>query len=199
MQNRLVARALVCGMLALALGLAGNGHAAPKEGVERQGFIIGLSVGAGALRYPSGGSYLCTYVYAPYYSQNCVRTDTEYSTKVGIGGGLHLGAMISKRVALMFDGTAVSTNSDGTLVSGVDSAAVQYWINDKTWVKGGVGIGMISDSSTTETGLGLMAAVGTELKQSGRYAMDLSARFGTVGLDSGRVSQFSVQLGFNWY
>jgi hypothetical protein len=196
MQNRLVVRALVGGLLALTLGLAGNAHAAPQEGVEREGFIIGLSVGVGALHYPSGGSFICTYT---YYDANCTQTDTEYSTKIGIGGGFHLGAMISKRVALIFDGTAVSTSSDGALVSAVDTAALQYWMNDKTWVKGGVGIGLVADEGASESGFGMMAAVGTELKQKGRYAMDLSARFATVGLESGRVTQLSVQLGFNWY
>ncbi len=200
MRTRLGRHFVLAATLALVSGLGEDALAASPAGVQREGFLIGLSVGAGGIRYPSGATFNCTYTYYPTFRQECTRTDMDYSTKPGFAVGFRIGSMVSKRVALMLDGTGMSTSADGeVLASGVDTAAIQYWVTEKAWIKAGAGIGVMSDEGDTESGLGLMAAVGTELKQRGRYAMDLSARFATVGLDSGRVSQFSLQLGFNWY
>ncbi len=136
MRTRLGRHFVLAATLALVSGLGEDALAASPAGVQREGFLIGLSVGAGGIRYPSGAGFNCTYTYYPTFRQECTRTDTDYSTKPGFAVGFRIGSMVSKRVALMLDGTGMSISADGeVLASGVDTAAIQHWVTEKTWIK----------------------------------------------------------------
>ena len=167
-----LSRLIVASMAVSVLSLAADAHA-----VEREGFLIGFSVGAGTL--------------------NCDDCDTLY----GPASELHLGGMIGDKVALMFDGGGVAGDEDGeTIYSTVSTAAVQYWVADNVWLKGGLGLGQLSCSGCdSETGLGILAGIGLELVQKTKFVLDLQGRVSTAGYDAGRVNNLSVQIGFNWY
>jgi hypothetical protein len=163
----------------MAFGLAGSATAQSSSGaVERSGFLIGFALGGGQL--------------------TCDGCDSRTGPAVDI----HLGSMMGEKAALMFDGSGinVSDEHDNTSTSVVDTFAIQYWVADRIWVKGGVGIGALTcDGCDTETGLGFMGAAGVELLQKGKFALDVQGRFATAKYDEGRINQLTFMVGANWY
>jgi hypothetical protein len=126
----------------------------------------------------------------------------------GLGFELHIGGMLNPRLGLMFDGwwTAHAIpNSDATTWHSVYTAALQYFLTDILWLKGGAGVGniQITDSLGTaseESGFALMGALGVEVLQSNGFALDLQARLGRgfYGVDPDATS-LGLLVGFNWY
>lgn len=162
---------------------------APELGVvQRSGFLIGFSLG--------GGSFAL---------QDC----DECETLSGLGLDIHLGGMITPRLALMFDGSGVahSLEDGGSVVHVIDTIAAQYWVTPRVWVKGGVGVGQLSVNDDTgarvaesETGTGVLLAGGVELLQTESFALDLQLRGSAVTYDEANtISMGSINLGFNWY
>jgi hypothetical protein len=167
-------RLAVAGALAgVLLGAGGAGAA------DRQGFVWGFSVGGGSL--------------------SCDGCESES----GVAVGVHAGGMIDDKMAILFDGQGVgiSEPDDSTTVFVVDSLALRYWVADRLWVQGGVGIGSIDNSrfGKTQNGLGFMAGGGFELTNGDRFVLDLQGRFGTADIDGQRLNSVSAHLGFNWY
>jgi hypothetical protein len=163
----------------LVLSLASSAAAQKSDdGVQRNGFLFGFAIG--------GGQLSC---------DGC-------ESKSGPAVDLHLGAMVSDKMALMFDGSgiAISDEFSDSMTSVVDTLAIQYWVANKVWLKGGVGFGTLScEDCETETGLGFMGAAGVELLQKGKFALDVQARFATAKYDGGRINQFTAMVGANWY
>jgi hypothetical protein len=160
----------------VVLGLASTAAAQrSNEGVQRSGFLIGFAIGGGEV--------------------SCDGCDSQSGPAVDI----HLGAMVGEKAAVMFDGSGIAI-SDNSQTSVVDTVAIQYWVADKIWLKGGVGLGSLScDGCQSETGFGFMGAAGFELLQKGKFALDLQARFASAKYDEGRINQFSAMVGLNWY
>jgi hypothetical protein len=91
-----------------------------------------------------------------------------------------------------------------TTSNGLSTIAVQYFVADRFWIKGGVGVGTTRISAEafeviSDSGLGFMGASGFELIQKHSFALDLQARFWATRHRGGQLSQFSVGVGFNWY
>jgi hypothetical protein len=170
----------------LMWGIASNAAAQRGGGgVDREGFLIGFAVG--------GGSMSCG---------GC-------ESKAGPAVSFQIGSMVTDKLAIMLDGTGMAITEsdidfgDVTTSNGVSTIAVQYWVADRFWIKGGVGIGTtrISDDtgSYSDSGLGLMGAAGYELVQKGRFALDLQGRFATTKHSDAHINQLTFSVGFNWY
>ncbi len=156
-------------------------------GIQREGFVIGLSVGAGVLT-----------------NDSC---DTCDSLE-GLGGEFHLGWMINPSLALLLEGYGVShTENNVTLSQNVGLVAAQYWISPKFWIKGGLGSGHLSLSNNrgeefavSEEGAGGMLAAGYEVYQGRAFAVDLALRSAAVSYkESETVTQTAATIGVNWY
>lgn len=164
------------GVLCLLLGR-------DASAMDRRGYLFGFSLG--------GGTF-------------------SADTRAGSTGhrsfalDLHTGTGITRNVAILFDGWALGSleedDADEAPIVGVDTVAVQVWPTSRLWLKGGLGLGeYLPPVGDTQYGLGAMAAVGCELAQGDRFALDLAARGGLVESDSQTHKMFSINLGLNWY
>lgn len=179
-----------------------NIHAQDKEksAIERKGFVFGTSYGAAVsfLQFPE-------------------KSQTDFDVALDLKAGY----MLNPRLALL-----ISTNvsiydysgygRDRKRDFGVLAPSVQYWINDKLWILGGIGLGGdnpvffdIKDPENNELerkyyeGIGFVASVGYELYQKKNFAIDLKTRlmYRNVKIEEEQTSGFSVALllGINFY
>jgi Outer membrane protein beta-barrel domain len=174
----------------------------PPRGVYRSGLVYGFSLGVGSFSF-SGCGDICG---------------------VAGMGEVHIGGMIAPRLALMGDfwgGVHAFSDSvlgDGETFNGIYTLALQYWLTDIIWVKGGLGLGNVQISASCddfgdscnfddETGFAFMLAAGIEIVQSYNFALDLQLRYGNVvyktasdgSQGDGDTNMFAFMVGFNWY
>jgi hypothetical protein len=171
----------------------------PPRGVFRAGLVFGFSGGIGAI-----------------HINNCL---TDVCGVAGVLEG-HIGGMINPRTALMLEiwGADHPWSNNGTSFETINTfftGAVQYWVNDILWIKGGLGVGELRltvnddyngvyNSNVNEsTGFALFGAAGVEVLQSYNFALDIQLRVGN-GFYSDSGGSFSAQnyalmVGFNWY
>ncbi|HVT10200.1 MAG TPA: outer membrane beta-barrel protein [Polyangia bacterium] len=172
----------------------------PPRGVYRSGLVWGFSLGLGGLTMPDCGT-VCGVV--------------------GMGE-IHIGGMVSPRLAIMGDFweagryySGDATLGSGGIYNGIYTLAAQFWLNDIIWVKGGIGFGRVqissdyadpyNDTVDDESGFAFMLAAGIEIVQAYNFALDLQLRYGNVAYDSranggdGDANEFGVMIGFNWY
>ena len=164
---------VVASLLTLAVPAAAQDPAAKPPGPERDGFLIGFSLGFGA-------SYPC---------DECP----------GFGGSFMVGGMAAKNVAVLIEFASVSSERDGlTAGLGLITIGARYWPHRKVWVQGGFGLGYPVDDfedDETNTEWGAMVGAGYEIVQRGRFAFDVGVRGGF----GGDRQSFTLTLGFNWY
>jgi hypothetical protein len=151
--------------------------------IQRSGFIVGFSIGGGAM----GGCRDCDAI-------------------GGLGVALHLGGMLSPRLALMLDGGGIIRPIDGaTLIHSIDTLAAQYWTSDNFWVKGGFGIGRVfltddhGESVKLGTGLAMLGAIGVEIAHGRRFAIDVQATLAAAFYSRDKLMNGTIGIGFNWY
>jgi len=169
--------------------------------------------------------------YAPPAPPPMVRTGFTLGVGLGIGSlhlsdsfgeddfgsgffELHLGGMISPRLALLVElwGSSHSNNefNDEQLTQGNAGVALQGWVSPRLWLKGGIGSSRLEASDfgsvvAEAEGAALLLAVGYELLHHPRYALDLQFRttFASYGEDNAfgelETSSGSLQIGFSWY
>jgi hypothetical protein len=177
MTNRYATRKLSLVVMAVAFMTVTRDASA----IERKGLIVGGSLG--------GGSMSC---------DGCDSTS-------GLAAQLHIGGMLTEKVALVLDGSGITRDEDGaTLTSGVSAAAVQYFVSKRVWIKGGVGGGVLQArvdkiSVTSDVGLAFIGGIGVDLLQKQKFAIDLQARFTTASIEGDRYNNFFALVGFNFY
>lgn len=162
---------------------------------ERKGLTLGIGLGAGGMESDDG----------PIECFDC-------DDSVAGSADFHVGLMLNPRLAIMYEawgtGQALNAAADVTLVQVLSMAAAQYWLTPRLWVKAGIGTAHLSesmsgdnDSKEIDTGVAGMAAVGIELIQGPRWALDVQLRGGSgtyEGIDD-KVFQGTLQVGLNWY
>jgi len=160
---------------------------APR-GVYRSGLTFGGSLGLGAISSDGCGAY-CG------------------------GAGMiegHIGGMLNPRLALMGDFWGAAHRWDdgygtGTTYQGLYTIALQYWVTDILWLKGGVGFAQLNfgyDGAAVpdENGPGIIGALGVEVLQAYNFALDLQFRLGHGFYDTGPdVNNLALMVGVNWY
>ncbi len=169
----------------------------PPRGVYRSGLVFGFSGGIGAIHVDGCG---------------------DACGAAGVLEG-HIGGMISPRAAVMLEiwGADHPWSASGNSYETINTfftGALQYWVNDIVWIKGGLGLAEIrqdinddyagySYTSNSSTGFALFGAAGVEVLQSYNFALDIQLRIGN-GFYSDSGGSFSAQnyalmVGFNWY
>lgn len=166
-----------------------------KKPIERKGFVAGIGFGSGALTLNTNDTI------------NSIFSPSLPNIKIGY--------MINNRHALLalLSGAVYKYNGKDRGFEAFQIAA-QYWIKDKWWVLGGIGLTFdapafytVKDSKTVRFYTGLPAftfATGYEIWHKGRFALDLQYRIflGKSNLpNSGQregVSNMFI-VGFNWY
>jgi hypothetical protein len=156
---------------------------------EREGLVLGFGLGVGLVSASDCGD-LCGAAFA---------------------GEVHIGGMLNPRTALMFDGwTNIHPipNTDGQTTSTILAGALQFWLNDIFWLKGGLGLGNTQVTSSSAgtigdaTGFAIMGAGGVELVHYWTFALDLQLRLAHTfhpASEGGSVDDVAFMVGFNWY
>lgn len=167
---------------------AAPGYYAPPP-FYRSGLILGGAVGVGLIS----------------------ASDCGDTCGGGFSGEVHIGGMLNPRTALVFDAWTTihpSANNDNATTNSIFTGALQIWLNDIVWLKGGIGVGRtsVTDQNDVTTGdasgLALMGAAGVELVHYVNFALDLQARAGHTfysNSQGGDVEDFAFMIGFNWY
>jgi len=159
------------------------------RGVYRSGLTFGGSLGLGIIDGPN-----CTTV---------------------CGGALsvegHIGGMLNPRLALVGDVWLAARYftdpviGNGSTYNSIWTIALQYWVTDILWLKGGVGFAQLNfgyDGAAVpdENGPGIIGALGVEVLQAYNFALDLQFRLGHGFYDTGPdVNNLALMVGVNWY
>lgn len=170
----------------------------PNQERGRSGWNIGFSGTIGSMS-SSAGELAC---------EGC-----EVSPPA-IGGELHIGTMVMPRLALQGEFWIVTRDLDAygeaSLNQQLFLLTAQYWLTPRFWIKAGLGLASLSltyfdgyedVNEGLESGTALMAALGYEIIQSGKFAIDLQLKTGR-GLYTERDEEVStnvIALGFHWY
>lgn len=178
-----------------------NPYMLPGGFWDRRGLSLGVGVGLGGMKSDDGGPIACV---------NC-----DYNP-ASVGLDFHIGGMIDPRVALLFEywGTFQTTEvgAYGTEVLGqnLSMAALQYWVTPQLWIKGGLGVAILTQTfddgyvlyeESRASGIGAMGAIGYELLSARHFAIDLQLRVGTGSYEGigERINAGTIGVGFNWF
>lgn len=177
---------------ALATVFLGAGVAVAADpgasAVKREGFLIGFSLGAGDL--------------GPDPCDGC---------GLGVGGDFHIGAMASRSVAVMLEGSFLTRDD---LTHGLFGVAGQFWPDPagRFWLKAGLGVGSLDrdhsfgdhfddfdDHGNNHVYPTVFGAVGVEVVRAGRFTIDIQARGAATFQSDDTAHSVSVNVGLNWY
>jgi hypothetical protein len=156
----------------------------PPRGVYRSGLVVGFALGGGAI------------------------TANDCATCGGGAGGLegHIGGMLNPRLAVLAEGWFLARDVGGaTLTNSVFTGALQFWLADQFWIKGGIGGGTINLSDNNnggavgESAFAVSGAAGLEIVQWFNFALDLQFRLAHVAYSGGGANNIAFMVGFNWY
>jgi hypothetical protein len=120
-----------------------------------------------------------------------------------------VGNMLRPRLRLVGDAWIMGHTEDRlTLTHAIVTAGLQYWIIDRLWLRGGVGLarasarydGVFADiEDQTETVLGVAGAIGFEVYSRPAFAIDVELRAGTGFYDQVRARNAALGAAITWY
>ena len=191
MRSTIALSAALLAVVAIAPAALAADRGGVAHEVYREGFLIGFSLGAGDL--------------GPDSCRDC---------GLGVGGDFHIGAMASREVAVMLEGSFV-TRDDVT--HGLFGVAAQFWPDPagRFWLKGGIGVGSLDEDDSFSgdpfdgdpfDGGGnnhvyptLFGGAGVEVVRSGRFTIDIQARGAATFQRGDTAHSVSLNVGLNWY
>lgn len=182
-------RRLALAALVLALGALAAPAFAGTHPQNHNGWSIGFGVGGGA---------------AALDIDDVGTTDREG----GAMGSFRVGYPLSEKVSLALEGNAWSkTEDDVTVTFSATTIGAAFFPAEGLVLRGGLGFGSTTASydagsvtvSSTESGLGLHAAVGYDFRLARTFALGPQADFGYTTFDGGSANWFGLGLQFNWY
>jgi hypothetical protein len=173
--------------IALVLAATQPGDAAAQNPQTRQGFFIGLGIGAGSFGGEGG-------------------EDRE----TGLTGHLTLGGTLTPQVLLAGEFTGWTKEEDGARLSHSNvSAAVQFYPmpDGGLFLKGGVGASTLTVSasgggvtvSADETGFGATAGLGYDIRVGSNFSITPYGLFAWGSFDGGSANHFQGGLGVTWH
>ena len=166
------------GVLALSL----LGFTAPldaQEQPERSGFTLLLSIGAGL--------------------QDDKALD---ESKFGLAGlNLGIGGFLNEKTALWFraSGTTATYDTpfgDFTQTSAFFGPAIQYWVDPRFALEGGVGGGIWDADGENESGLGILVGGTWVFWTNGGHSLSLGAEYAPAFTDPETVHNFGFVFGW---
>ncbi|MBI4511298.1 MAG: hypothetical protein HY698_16815 [Deltaproteobacteria bacterium] len=179
---------------------AASAWRSPQRTPNRDGFLIGFSLGPGVLK-----------------PNDC----DECDGLAGLGLEFHIGGMLTPELGLMLDASAVMhelTDDEvmlyrtrGSVAQVIGAIALQYFATRNLWLKVGLGSAswQIADEkgntvAENDDGFAVLLGAGVELYQSSSFALDLQLRYANavykeVAGKQPKWSNTSFMLGFNWY
>jgi len=175
--------------IGMALVMAAALIAAPQaaDAQAREGFFIGVGVG--------GGSF------------GCAECGDRQS---GLSGQLNLGTAVSQQLLLGITSGAWTKEEGGARLTHANvSAMAQFYPGAASgfFLKGGVGISTLTvgasaggmSLSATETGLGLMAGLGYDVRVGSNFSVSPFGTFGWGNFEGSSANNFQLGLGATWH
>jgi len=175
-------------------------YAQETQDTSRSGFVFGSSFGAAV-----------SFNKFPGKTENCG----------GVALDLKLGYMINPDLAILLTTNTSSYDYEGTGRArqrdfGVLAPAVQYWLNNKFWILGGIGLGGDApifwdiknpkenkEETKYYNGFGAVAAFGYEVYQDDGFVLDVKLKltYRNVDLQEGNTTGLSTAIlfGVNFY
>jgi hypothetical protein len=191
---------VITAVLALAISSVANaqGYGPPRgyygpPGIQRYGLVFGGSIGPGVMNF-----------------SDCHNCDSLGTLAVQ----LEIGGMVAPNVALLFDWTGhFHPDHDGTLSANLFTGDIRFFFARILWIQGGIGVGSLSfdnnfgyDNVDIGWGVGGLGAIGVELLQTRRMALDLQLRLSAIhisndsqALGSYTVEDGAIMIGLHWY
>ena len=162
-----------------------------KNDKVRQGFMFGISAGAGPMILKEADN------------------DSENYTRI-LFPNFQFGWMLSPRTALfLYIPTGLFERNDEQRAFEASMPALKYWVDEKFWVLGGIGVHMDfpligTDGEGFYTGPAFCAGAGYEIGRYKSCVIDLSTRYQYGRADipdigTRSMSGFDLLLGFSWY
>ena len=165
---------------------------------QRKGFVFGTSIGVSSLQLTTSQS-------------------GRESQFVSSFPNFKIGTMVSSKTAIvvllpgsLYKYKGVGRERDRGFEGIIPS--VQYWVKDRFWVLGGVGLTLdapafydIKDETERKFYFGpaMVLSSGYELWSKGKFAIDLQARmhYGYAAVPEGTKTGLALNfmIGFNWY
>ena len=182
-------RFMFTGLTLLALTAAASPARAGQFPQDHNGWYIGLGVGGGSAGLSDNSG------------NNSDRTS-------GAVGSFRVGVSINPNVALGVESSAWTKSENGATVTFDATTAGVAWFPSQGWViRGGVGIGSTTVSassgnvtvSSSETGLGVNAALGYEFRLARSFALGPQLETGYASFKGGSSNWAGLQLAANWY
>jgi len=173
----MASRTFVALLAVLTLGLAPVDVAAQDAAANRSGFTMLLNMGIG--RQDDGAL-------------------PEAKTALA-GLNLGLGGFLTQDLALWFRASGTTANYDEfgfNQTSGFGGPALQYWVNDKFNIEGGVGGGVWVVDEENETGLGVMAGIGFVIFNSGRHNLQIGVEYAGAFTDPETIHNMGLTFGW---
>lgn len=176
-------------------------QAQENSSFQRKGFVFGTSLGGSVstLQFPD---------------KSLNQTDLGIDLKIGYMLNSNLAILLTSNISIYdYSGFGRDRKRD----FGIIAPSAQYWLHDKFWLLGGIGIGGDNpvfwdiknpDTDPLETkyysGLGVVTAVGYEVFQSkNNFTIDIKAKamYRKVQLQEGNTTGFSygILVGINFY
>ena len=170
-----------------AIAIAAQDTHAQMNTPARDGFFIGLGIG--------GGSF------------GCSTCDDRQS---GVSGQLKLGATLNSQWLLGVESNAWTKEESGARFTHANvSAMAQFYpvATNGFFLRGGVGVSTLevsyssggSSLSARETGLGLTAGLGYDVRVGGNFSVSPYGAFGWGDHEGGTANTFQLGLGVTWH
>lgn len=122
--------------------------------------------------------------------------------------GAHLGVFTNPRLAVMYNFVGFNdSEGNAALFYGLHTGALQYWPDDRVWIKGGAGLARLtaeasspfSNASETLHGLGGTVSAGLSLGQTEHAAIDLSVQGSVSLLEGDSLLMFGALIGLTLF
>ncbi len=172
----MASRAVVIALAVLTLGIFPVQTSAQAEASpDRGGFTMLLALGVGR--------------------QNDLALPEAKTALAGLNLGL--GAFLTDDLALWFRASGTTADYDVfQQTSGVGAPVLQYWVNDKFNIEGGVGVGFWTIEDTNEAGLGVMAGLGFVIFNSGRHNLQIGVEYAGAFMEPETIHNMGLTFGW---
>jgi len=134
-----------------------------------------------------------------------VSCDGCETSEIEVAFDFHLGGFVSPQLAIMWDyGGLVDSEGDLTAVLASHTAAAQYWVAPKVWIKGGLGVAQayvsFGSESDSEFGVAGLVGGGYDIMQSNNFVLDVSARLSFLDFDelNTNLTMITGIIGARW-
>jgi hypothetical protein len=174
----------VAGAVVAAIAIAAQDSHAQMNAPVRDGFFIGLGLG--------GGSFGCS---------GCVDRQS------GMSGHLKLGTALNSQWLAGVESSAWTKEEGGARLTHANlSAMAQFYpvATNGFFLRAGVGVSSLEASvpgfgSGRETGLGLTAGLGYDVRVGSNFSVSPYGTFGGGDHEGGSANTFQLGLGVTWH